>query len=498
MKKLSAIILIMITGPALMAQTAGQLDTTFSSNGYATYNWSMFASIGGLIEQPDTRILMNGKFDESSFIGRINNDSTPDLSFGINGIVIDSVPGYPVHSINSMHLLPGGEIMTSAFSLDPVSMNGMCVYSRFHADGSRDTTFGTGGYVMNVMGQDTFNTNLILPLPGGKSVIYESSISFANTAVHTIMTGLNIDGSLDTSFGNGGQVISNDLSGSDAIVTSGGKIIIYGLDGFFANNTVLAAFNSNGSPDLTFGINGISASPLLQATSMGEIFSGNSGEMFTTLSYGFPATQQISNFDSTGTKDPSFGFMGDLDMTGSQSLVTIETQDDGKILCGGRMTGSGWLSRLLPDGSIDSTFGISGQVIFTTGTQFEYFSDLLNGSDGKIYAALNTQTPPTIFGNAVVRFTNDVAAGIFHTDIPDLTVYPNPASGEMFVSGWSYRTNSYAEVSISDLSGRNMYMSRSQATGDFRIDTSNLAGGTYLLTVSTDDFRIVKKIVILR
>ena len=69
----------------------------------------------------------------------------------------------------------------------------------------------------------------------------------------------NSDGSLDTSFGIGGSVVTGLLRGSDVVIQPDGKIVVAGdslgpqMNGDFA----VARFNSDGSLDTSFGIGGV-------------------------------------------------------------------------------------------------------------------------------------------------------------------------------------------------------------------------------------------------
>lgn len=97
-----------------------------------------------------------------------------------------------------------------------------------------------------------------------------------------------------------------------------------------------------------------------------------------------------------GKLDPTFGqngvsmttFLGEKD-----KAVCLALQNDGKILLGGNAFQASDFSvlslvaRLLPDGKIDSIFGLNGAVFLPFGKKYATVFDLLMQADGKILAA---------------------------------------------------------------------------------------------------------------
>src|SRR5689334_19118302 len=87
-----------------------------------------------------------------------------------------------------------------------------------------------------------------------------------------------------------------------------------------------------------------------------------------------------TSFSQAGTLDSSFGVNGDarilIDTTPYMSKIASLTalQADGKIIVVGNIGDVGLqqgyiLTRMLPDGKIDSTFGINGVTIFQDSVQ---------------------------------------------------------------------------------------------------------------------------------
>jgi uncharacterized delta-60 repeat protein len=76
---------------------------------------------------------------------------------------------------------------------------------RYNADGGLDTSFGSGGIATSeFIGSDVDMSNAVVVQPDGK-VIAVGATSGASTSEFALAR-YNVDGSLDTSFGTGGQI----------------------------------------------------------------------------------------------------------------------------------------------------------------------------------------------------------------------------------------------------------------------------------------------------
>ncbi|MDB5291377.1 MAG: hypothetical protein JWL69_2618 [Phycisphaerales bacterium] len=182
------------------------------------------------------------------------------------------------------------------------------------------------------------------------------------------VTRYHADGSLDSSFANGGTAIADFLTGgsggagfSAIALQSDGKIVVVGTShhsGFHQSDMVAVRFNVDGSEDSTFG------------PDHGQI----------TLSFG---TSTLSNDDSAN----ALAIQGD-----GKILVGGETTND---LSGNSLTRTFTIVRLNADGTPDDSFGDSGHVMTlfhdaeTTGwlhADVATVNSLLVQGDGKIVA----------------------------------------------------------------------------------------------------------------
>jgi uncharacterized delta-60 repeat protein len=163
-----------------------------------------------------------------------------------------------------------------------------------------------------------------------------------------------------------------NTQGRDVVVQPDGKIVVVGFGhNGTSNDTVLARFLPDGTPDATFGTNGQARTDFgandgcysvgIQAD--GKIVVG--GEADVGSHYDFALARYLPN----GTLDPSFDEDGKVTtdwFAGNDSAAELLIQPDGKIIAvgtAGTPTGSHFaLARYNADGSMDTRFGTGGKV----------------------------------------------------------------------------------------------------------------------------------------
>jgi len=176
----------------------------------------------------------------------------------------------------------------------------------------------------------------------------------------------NADGSADQSFGLGG-VVGTDIAGradiARAIALQGdGKIIVAGSsDGEFA----LARYNANGSPDTTFGTNGVVTTPFGADATALDVAIQDDGKIVaagrSSATAGGTSTFALVRYNADGSLDTSFD--GDGKVTtgfGLTAANSVAMAPGGRIVAGGTAEtnhGDAALVRYLADGSLDPTFG---------------------------------------------------------------------------------------------------------------------------------------------
>jgi uncharacterized delta-60 repeat protein len=229
---------------------------------------------------------------------------------------------------------PDGKIVVAGCTVNAgnCTLGGDILLIRYNTDGSLDTSFGTGGIVTTDILSGTLDiANGLAIQTDGKLVIAGCTASAGNCAggADILVARYTITGTLDTSFGTNGLVIT-DLSGTgsldvahDVVVQPDGRIVVGGCG----------------------------------AVGIGDCASGGS---FAVLRY-----------SSTGLLDPTFSGDGKVITTifDRNIIFSVALQPDGKIVAGGCAAmlpssctaGRFALLRITPSGALDTTFGGSGK-----------------------------------------------------------------------------------------------------------------------------------------
>lgn len=215
----------------------------------------------------------------------------------------------------------------------------------------------------------------------------------------------------DTEFGNAGKVILSpgtlhDVANALAI-QSDQKIVFTGVaritpSAGFATDLVVGRLNANGTPDVTFGVNGIYS----LASSAGSVI-GNDVKIQPdgkiVVCGGYAATAGNTEFiairlNSNGTPDLSFGGGDGISIipvsTSEDYAYELEFSPDGGILLAGSSNVPGFvykrgiIMKLLPDGTLNTAFGTGGiTVVKLFPSSAETFRCLEVLQSGKIIAA---------------------------------------------------------------------------------------------------------------
>jgi uncharacterized delta-60 repeat protein len=252
----------------------------------------------------------------------------------------------------------------------------LLVFGAIAQAGTLDTSFGTGGGTGTSIGFYDFARRVFI-LPDGKILIagVTAYVGFHAYAPSPMLARFNGNGSLDTTFGQGGVVngqLGNTMAVNDVLLQPDGKIVFVGGLNPGWNSPPLdfgvARFNSDGTKDTTFGDNG------LVRTAIGGSYDIASGVVYLPdgklLVVGYthgtstsPGAIDFVRYNSNGTLDETFGEGGIVyHLIGSaNSIPTVDGMvklSDGKLL----INGQGFFARFNPDGSFDNGFGNNGFV----------------------------------------------------------------------------------------------------------------------------------------
>jgi uncharacterized delta-60 repeat protein len=305
-------------------------------------------------------------------------------SFANNGTV--RVDGDLVEGTRTIVVQRDGKVILAAWSapkgqsgptLDGQSSQVSLV--RLNRNGTIDPSFGDDGFVrFDVPTRHWYYDALPVALQADGKVLV------GGDNLHRF----NADGSLDLTFGNGGQVATESPGLVRAIaVTSSGKIVTAGY------NFDLQSFNPDGSVDASFHRSdqswpngnyphGTLQNILIQSDGKlllvgQEVTGGGIGQALVT-------EQMIVRLNADGSVDTAFG-NGGVVHQGAQSGTQLDgsaaaLQPDGKIVITGYSSQGAIITRFDTDGSLDESFGDDG---FATITDISPI-DIAVDADGKI------------------------------------------------------------------------------------------------------------------
>ena len=240
----------------------GSVDNSFGSYGTVTrlgatndYPLQMQLLADGKLLVLATS-LMGGAAPSHAFdLLRYNADGTLDSSFGSNGVTVQAISSKPFSATGSMLVQDDGNILVfgTEGTTDQSGSHSTLFLMRYAADGALDTTFGVQGKV-SVPTITNFSPEArIGEQPNGKLIV-AGAWADSDFFDHSAIIRLNADGSLDTTFGNGGTAVVpgfNDLS--DLKVLGDGSIVTSGYGGFELDTStaVIVHFNADGTLDST-------------------------------------------------------------------------------------------------------------------------------------------------------------------------------------------------------------------------------------------------------
>lgn len=185
---------------------------------------------------------------------------------------------------------------------------------------------------------------------------------------------------LDSSFGNGGKVVT-DFGGVDRALRvmsqSDGKLLVVGLTSLPWLGMAMARYNSDGSLDPNFGSGGkvISTNLVLSADLTGKPLALYADNKIVVAGKSSDNDFMLERYSTNGTLDQNFGDNGavrlDFGMSSFDQARAVAIQPDGKIVAVGSTNfgtaevGIG-VARFNSNGSLDTSFGSGGKAIVDT------------------------------------------------------------------------------------------------------------------------------------
>ena len=321
----------------------GSLDTTFGTGGETVLDNSYLDRVGtvrAMTVPDDGSILTAGivpvpytAFPERQDIAilKYRPDGKPDETFGLNGMVTTDI-GNISNEVYDIALQNDGKILLLWRSYKEENNYDIGLL-RYRPNGMLDSTFGADGLVLtDVGGSNDVGYDFLLQKDGKILVAGSTETEFGYT--DPLILRYTTNGRLDPAFGSGGIVrpsMIRDQSLNAIALQPDGKILAAGrMFNGFDDDILLFRCNSNGSPDRTFGSEGIVTTDF-----------GN-----TNITYNWKRGPATNAYDAANA---------------------LALQKDGRIVVAGYTMSVDntdlALLRYNADGSPDESFGDGGKVI---------------------------------------------------------------------------------------------------------------------------------------
>ncbi len=295
-------------------------------------------------------------------VAKLRPDGSLDSGFGAGGRKVIS-NGFDVSSPHAVAVQPDGKIVIGGSArLSAADPKTIFEIDRLNADGSPDASFGPGhGVSLKDFGTPKNQQINALAIQDDGKIVAVGGINDGTVGSNRYaLVRWNADGSLDSSFGSGGATTANfdsDSEGFGVVMEADGKIIVAGANDSGSGPVGMHAvrFNANGSVDTDFGRLG-EATPSGSGGAFGVAIQPGLGIVLA----GFG---QVARLDQNGATDHTFGNDGVTGIDATGSLTTgVVVQRNGKIVVGGDVFDDGELvaGRLNSDGSVDTGFGDGG------------------------------------------------------------------------------------------------------------------------------------------
>jgi len=253
----------------------GTFDTSFGAGGHVILDMGVGPSgfnypdhCQAVAVQTDGKIVVAGTTDtpinlSDVAVARLNADGTLDGTFGLTGVVLSNLQPFSFDFGNAVAIQPDGKIIVAGYSNIFGPTRDDIAILRYNPDGSVDTGFGINGLVLADFGNMSNYGNAVAIQPDGKIAVAGYSVDLINFDKEFTVARFNANGSVDSTFGSGGGVITefdavNNTpdEGRSIALQSDGKIVVAGTIGGFPK-FAMARYLNDGSLDFTFGVNGL-------------------------------------------------------------------------------------------------------------------------------------------------------------------------------------------------------------------------------------------------
>lgn len=202
---------------------------------------------------PDGKILVAGEvfLDNSFLLARLNTNGSLDGTFG-NGGTVRPKMGPTTTAIGiarAITIQPDQKIVVVGVAEESWAI------ARFHPNGDLDQDFSGDGKILFNFGIGTEEDSDVVLQSDGKIVV--AGFRAGQGGPNTVVARLNADGTTDNNFGSGANGIVQPVAGSNratsVVIEASGKILIAGdISQLPETDFLVTRLNTNGTIDTTF------------------------------------------------------------------------------------------------------------------------------------------------------------------------------------------------------------------------------------------------------
>lgn len=481
----------------------GLLDTTYGNSGFYVHNSGAY---GQSIEIDANQKMVIGTYNMNNMFKffRFNSLNQLDTTFGSGGSTTINFGGEDV-MLYDMKIGSDGKIVAVGYWEDTGSVNRKdFIVVRLNANGTLDTSFNGTGKLTVAFGTNEDVAHAVAIQNDGKILV--AGHSFTGSYKDIAIARINVNGTLDSTFGTNGKVIT-DLAGNNdeatcIAINTDGKFAV-GSFTYGAGSSVISAdfgiakYNANGSLDTSFSGDGkhvVVITPSFNDEPVAIAFQNNGKILMGGSAFASTSSRDdfaIVRLNTNGTLDTSFnagGIFRTAIGSSDDTAYAMKLLSDGKILLAGTVTSGSYtdigLIRVTTNGYLDTTFGTNGKTQQGYGN-LSVIQDMDIMNDGKVMVC-GSAGAANIF---LARFNGPTGGSLgvndWAKDKKDLSVYPNPVGDILYAD---QKLESFELYSVSgDLvrSGNN----------ENSISVQDLPKGMYMLKIKNKDKSITKKII---
>jgi uncharacterized delta-60 repeat protein len=367
---------------------------------------------------PDGKLLVAGissslvPYEDFALI-RLNPNGSRDTTFGVGGQVTTAI-GTDTDRLETLIRQTDGKLVAAGHTQTPSGTDFALV--RYHANGSLDTSFGGDGIVTTSLGVGVGDDKAYALVQQSDGKLVAAGYTYNGSNFDIALVRYDIDGTLDPSFGGDG-VVTTAIGTTDDVAygivqQADGKLVVAGnarSNGDY--DFALVRYNLDGSLDSSFGGDGIVVTSLGTSTDIARaLIQQSDGKLVAAGNANGVAVLRYLDDGSLDTSFDSDGRAALLPGT-NPSIEALVQQADGRLVVAGSvggLTGDFALVRYNADGSLDATLDGDGIVLTNIAGSEDAAFALVQQPDGKLVAAGTTRggTDAT-FDFALVRWNPD-------------------------------------------------------------------------------------------